>query len=597
MAMSVEFQSFIDEIIDKNDIVEVVSMYTKLKRSGRTYRGLCPIHNDRKNPALSVDPQNRLFKCFGCGAGGTVIQFIMAKENLDFMEAVKLLADRAGLTMPERQSPQQARAATVKQDRKKRMLALHKEAAKFFYQCLCDKENSVALNYLGQRGISGETIKAFGLGYSPNKNVIGDFLKDKGYAFSEIEEAGLIKKGSRGYYDSYRGRVIFPIFDIRGNVIAFGGRIITSDTNAPKYLNSNGSIIYNKSENLFAFNRAKDVKSGEFLLMEGYMDVISLHQAGFKNAVASLGTAFTQQQAQLIKKYGSRVVLCYDSDEAGQKATDKAGRILMAEGLTVKVLTVVGAKDPDEYIKAKGPEMFRGLIDKAENFIEYKIRKTAEKYDLDDIDQKIEFIMAASQILAEIKDPTKLEVYVNDIAKKVDIKPEKFMAQIENIRHVGDDRQSFSVMRDEMRRIEMRRGGRQRTPKERRLYEAEKLFLNLICDKRIYDSVKDGIVPEDMTEDLHKRICEKIYEIHERGEEFEATRFVSDFPQEEIGAVTEILTDDRNVESRAEAIKMPVEIIKEGIQERKIIGLDKNDDEGLLNYFRELRAKKRQGGL
>ena len=257
----------------------------------------------------------------------------------------------------------------------------------------------------------------------------------------------------------------------------------------------------------------------------------------------------------------------------------------------------MGAKDPDEYIKAKGPEMFQGLIDKAENFIEYKIRKTAEKYNFDDVDQKIEFIMAASQILAEIKDPTKLEVYVNDIAKKVDIKPEKFMAQIENLRNVEDEKQSFSVMRDEMRSIELRRGGRQKTPKECRLYEAEKLFLNLICDKRIYEGVKDSIAPKDMTEDLHKRVCEKIYEIHEKGEEFEATRFVSEFPPEEIGAVTEILTDDRNVESRVEAIKMPVEIIKEGIQERKFIGLDKNDDEGLLDYFRQLQAKKRQGGF
>lgn len=589
MAVSVEFQSFLDELIDKNDIVEVVSMYAKLKRSGRTYRGLCPIHNDRKNPSLSVDPQNRLFKCFGCGAGGTVIQFIMAKENLDFMEAVKFLAQRSGMTLPQRQTPAEAREAAIRRDKKARMLEMHKETAKYFYKCLCDKKNFVALEYLRKRNLSNETIKKFGIGYAPQKSGLGEYLSEKGFSYAEICDAALIYKGEHGYFDKFRGRVMFPIFDIRGNVIAFGGRTIFDDK--AKYINSNGSVIYNKSQTLFAFNYAKDSKREEFLLMEGNVDVISLHQAGFDNATASLGTAFTREQALLIKRYKNKVILCYDSDEAGQKAVYAAGKILMDEGITVKVLTIQGAKDPDEYINKYGGEMFETLIEKAENFVEYKIRKTAEKYDFDDVDQKIAFISEAAQIFSEIKDPIKLEVYVKSIAKKVDIKPERFMAQIRTL-NKDNGRGERESLRSEMKAIEVRRGGRDKSPEERRIYEAEKLFLNLVCDKKIFETVKNQISPEDFAEPIHKEICRRIYQLHTDGEPFEATRFVNGFSADETGIVSEIIADDRNVENRGEAVDLPVKIIKESIRQQKLKKLDKNDENELLEYFRKLREEK-----
>ncbi len=590
MAMSVEFQSFIDEVIDRNDIVDVVSMYAKLKRSGRTYRGLCPIHNDRKNPSLSVDPQARLFKCFGCGAGGTVIQFIMAKENLDFMEATKLLADRAGIPVPERQTPAQAREAAQRRDQKARMLEMHKESARYFYKCLCDKENAFALDYLRKRNLSNETIKKFGIGYAPQKSGLGRYLREKGFSFSEAEDAALIYKGKDGHFDKFRGRIMFPVFDITGKVVAFTGRTIFDDK--AKYVNSNGSLIYNKSKILFAFNFAKDSPRDEFLLMEGNVDVISLHQGGFTNAIAPMGTAFTVEQAKLIKKYKNKVVLCYDSDAAGQKAVYATGKILMDEGITVRVLTVTGAKDPDEYINKYGAEMFQSLIDKAENFIEYKIRKTLEKYNLDDIDQKIEFIMAASQILSEIKDPIKRDIYVNDIAGKVNIEAEKLRVQIKNIENAQNGNGEAQFIREELKNIQIRRGGRSRTPEQRRIYEAEKLLLNLICDRKIYMTVRNEISPKDMTEDLHKRMCEKIYDIHEKGEAFEATRFISEFSNEGSGAIAEILTDDRNVENKAEAAMLPVQILKENLQKQKAGQIDKNDDNELLEYFRQLKSKK-----
>ncbi|MBQ2890315.1 MAG: DNA primase [Clostridia bacterium] len=591
MAMSdIEYERYKEEIIDRNDIVEVISMYAKLKRSGRTYRGLCPIHNDRKNPSLSVDPQNRLFKCFGCGAGGTVIQFIMSMEHLAFKDALSFLANRAGIQPPQALTPDEARREAAKRDKMSMLFDIHKEAAKYFYRCLCDKKNTVALEYLRKRNISNETIKKFGIGYAPQSSGLGNYLKTKGFSLSEAAEAVLIYNDKDGHFDKFRGRIMFPVFDLNGNVIAFGGRTIFDDK--AKYMNSNGSLIYNKSKNLFAFNFAKDTKKDEFLLMEGNVDVISLHQAGFDNATASLGTAFTPEQARLIKRYKDRVILCYDSDEAGVKAVHAAGKILMDEGISVKVLTVTGAKDPDEYINKYGPEMFQGLIDKAENFIEYKIRKTAEKYNFDDIEQKIAFIGEAAQIFAEIKDPMKMEIYVNDIAKKVDISPQKFMAQIQNLRKTDKGKEERTALREEMRNIETRRGGRERTPKERQLYDAEKLFLNLICDKKVYDRVKDEVSPEDMTEKLHKKMCEKLYALHEEGCKFEATRFVSEFESEEIGDVSEILTDDKNVESREEAITLPLEIIKENMQSKKIESLDKNDDEGLMEYFRQLSSKK-----
>ena len=284
--------------------------------------------------------------------------------------------------------------------------------------------------------------------------------------------------------------------------------------------------------------------------------------------------------------------MCYDSDEAGQKAVYAAGKILMDEGITVKVLTVQGAKDPDEYVNKYGPEMFQGLIDKAESFIEYKIRKTAEKYDFNDVDQKIGFISEASQIFSEISDPVKLEVYVKDIAKKVDIRPEQFMAQIKALRKTGGGKEEREVLRNEIRSMEIRRGGRDKTPEERRIYEAEKLFLNLICDKKIFDSVKGMLTPEDLTEPIHRKICEKLYEIHNEGKTFEATGFVNDFSNEETGIVAEILTDDRNVENRAEAVSLPIKIIKENIQKQQISNLNENDEEGLMEYFRQLKEKK-----
>ena len=285
MKQSVDFQDFIDEVIAKNDIVDVISQYTTLKRVGNRFQALCPLHNDKKTPSFSVSPDKQLFHCFGCGAGGTVIHFVMTKENLDFMEAVKLLADRAGVPVPDyRSGAERSRAAAV-HEKKKRMYAMNAEAARFFFSCLTATGGKTALEYLRGRGLSNATIKAFGIGFAPDTwTSLVDFMKTKGYTEAELIEGGLAKKRENGTaYDVFRGRVMFPILDLRGNVIAFGGRTLVD--NQAKYLNSPETLVYKKKENLFAMNIAKNSKAGQFLLMEGYMDVISLHQNGFDNAV------------------------------------------------------------------------------------------------------------------------------------------------------------------------------------------------------------------------------------------------------------------------------------------------------------------------
>lgn len=561
MKQSVDFQDFIDEVIAKNDIVDLISQYTTLKRVGNRFQALCPLHNDKKTPSFSVSPDKQLFHCFGCGAGGTVIHFIMARENLDFMEAVKLLAERAGVPIPDYRSPSERSRAAAIHDKKKRMYQMNAEAARFFFSNLTAKGNEHALEYLRGRGLSNSTIKTFGLGYAADSwTALVDFMKAKGYSEAELIEGGLAKKRENGTaYDVFRGRVMFPIIDLRGNVIAFGGRTLLD--NQAKYLNSPETLVYKKKENLFAMNIAKNSKAGQFLLMEGYMDVISLHQNGFDNAVASLGTAFTPEQAEVIKRYADKAVLCYDADEAGQKATDRAGEILRAADIKTRVLTITDGKDPDEYINTKGGEMFGLLIGNAESFIEYKIGKIEKQYNLEDTVEKIEFIEQIAKILANIKNDVEREIYIKNTARKTDISVESIKAQVDNI--ILRQRRSNRAkdIRTEKRAFEERTGGRSDLEKMR-LFNAEKLMLNLICERDVFMEVSQKLAPDDFSEGLHRRLAEIIFKSHADGQKLNPMNVLSEFSEEESGRVSEILFDDKNVDSRKEAAALPLKIIK-----------------------------------
>ncbi len=561
MKQSVDFQDFIDEVIAKNDIVDLISQYATLKRVGNRYQALCPLHNDKKTPSFSVSPDKQLFHCFGCGAGGTVIHFVMAKENLDFMESVKLLAEKSNIPIPDYRSQSERNRAAAVHEKKKRMYEMNAEAARFFFSNLTAKGNEIALEYLRKRGLSNATIKAFGIGYAPDSwTSLVDFMKDKGYGEQELIDGGLAKKRDNGTaYDVFRGRVMFPIFDLRGNVIAFGGRTLLD--NQAKYLNSPETLVYKKKENLFAMNIAKNSKAGQFLIMEGYMDVVSLHQNGFDNAVASLGTAFTPEQAAVLKRYADKAVLCYDADEAGQKAADRAGEILRAADIKTRVLTITDGKDPDEYINTKGSEMFGVLVSNAESFIEYKIGKIEKQYNLEDTVEKFEFIEQIAKILANIKNNVEREIYIKKTARKTDISAESIQTQVENVIRQQQQKNRIKDIRAEKRDFEARTGGRDDLERMR-LYNAEKLMLNLLCEKEVFADISKQLTPEDFSEGLHRQIANIIFQSHLGGKPINPAAVLAQFSDADSGKVSEILSDDKNVDNRKAAAVMPLKIIK-----------------------------------
>ena len=593
MKESVDFQDFVDEVLAKNDIVDLISRYTTLKRVGNRYQALCPLHNDRKTPSFSVSPDKQLFHCFGCGAGGTAIHFVMAKENLDFMEAVKLLADRAGIPVPDYRSQTERTKAAAIYNKKKRMYEMNAEAARYFFSNLTAKGNERALEYLKRRGLSNSTIKSFGIGYAKESwSALIDYMKTKGYSAEELFEGGLAKKRDGGsYYDVFRDRVMFPIFDLRGNVIAFGGR--TLNENQAKYLNSPETLVFKKKENLFAMNLAKNTKSGQFLLMEGYMDVISLHQNGFDNAVASLGTAFTPQQAELLKRYADKAVLCYDADEAGQKAADRAGEILRDANIKTRVLTITDGKDPDEYINTKGKEMFGLLVDNAESFIEYKIGKIEKQYNLEDTVEKIEFLEKIAKILANIKNDVEREIYIKNVARKTDISPESIAVQVRNLFLKQQQNKRAKDIRDDKRSFEARTGGRSDLD-AMRVYNAEKLLLNLLCEKEVFTNLRDRLSPGEFSEGLHRRLAEIIFEAFSKGEKINPMLVISEFSEQDAGRVSEILSDDKNVDNKLQAAAMPLKIIKAyQLKQTEKILTEGGDTDALQEIMERLKKDKK----
>ncbi len=597
MAASPDFQNFIDEVIERNDIVEVISAYTQLKRVGSRYQALCPLHNDRKTPSFSVSPDKQLFHCFGCGAGGNVIHFIQRKENLDFMDALKLLADRAHLQMPDTRSPNDKAKQARLQDKKQRMYQMNSAAGKYFFKTLTSPQGSAAQEYLKKRELTPATVKRFGLGYADGEwTSLLDYLDSLGFSAQEAEEAGLAVRRENGtYYDKFRDRLMFPIIDLRGNVIGFGGRILVESDNAPKYLNSPETLVFQKSENLYGMNFAKNDNSGYLLLMEGYMDVIALHQSGITNAAASLGTAFTPQQARIVKRYAGKAVLCYDSDEAGQKATLRAGDILTNAEVKTKVLTLTDGKDPDEFIKAKGPDMFRVLIHNAEALIEYKIRRIKEKYNLESDEDKISFIEEAAGVFAEMKNPVEQEVYIKKIARESDVSPDAILTEVRNLERKQQRLTLRKEERAEKRSYEERTGGR-RNLEQMKIYNAEKLLLNLLTEREVFRRVSKEIQPEDFSSELHKKLAHILYGIHQRGEPVRASEILEQFEESQLGQVSELLIDDKNVGDKRSAAEMPLQIMKQGLLKSAEQELLKKDELPELQKVVDELKKRKQGG-
>ncbi|MGI6403315.1 MAG: DNA primase [Oscillospiraceae bacterium] len=420
-------ESFIERLKDASDIEQTISSYVPLKRYGRLLKGLCPFHSE-KTPSFTVytDGQQH-FYCFGCQKGGDVITFIREMENLEYVEAVRLLAQRAGLPMPEDVADDGASRL------KARILELNRTAARFFHQCLIDERGKDARVYLAGRGLSRKTVRNFGLGYAPDSwNALTDHLISKGFTQEEMLAAAVASKGRRGLYDQFRGRVIFPILDLRGNVVGFGGRAMSD--RGPKYLNSGDTPVFKKSRHLYALNFAKGSGSDKLLLAEGYMDVISLHQAGFTNAVATLGTALTADQARLISQYTKNVAIAYDSDGAGQNAARRAINLFSQLEVQVSVLDIQGAKDPDDYIKTYGAHRFQNLIDSGKSALSFEIDKLKSARDMETPEGKTAFLNDFCRLMANISSDIQRDVYLSEIARELEVDKERLKTTTEAIR-------------------------------------------------------------------------------------------------------------------------------------------------------------------
>lgn len=579
---------FIDELCAKSDIVETVSRYVSLNQRGSNYVGLCPFHNE-KTPSFSVSRDRQFYHCFGCGVGGDVISFIMRAENLDFPDAVRLLAERAGMTVPED-------ASVDKSARKKRAraLSLLKDSARYFHEALLSDAGSAALAYLQGRGLSMGTIRKFGVGFAtPGWDGLISAMAEKGYSKAELMGAGLaVANKTGGIYDRFRNRVMFPIIDVRGAVIGFGGRVM--DNSEPKYLNSPECAVFNKRKNLFALNFAKKSAYPKLILAEGYMDVIALHQAGFDSAVASLGTSLTEDQARLIARYKNQAVIAYDADGAGQKAAARAIDILKNAGVEVRVLRMSGAKDPDEFIKKFGRQRFEKLLDASEADTEYRLHSALAHYDLQDDVQRIAYLKEAAKLLAGIPSSVEREVYIARVAKETGVSPDALANEVKR------ERKSLVRKRQKEEERAVLAPVQARMPKERSLrYEnprsaaaEEGLVALLFSEQDQIKAAREKITPEDFSSPLLARAYDGLLACAAEGRECTMSLFTERLAPEEVDHLSGVLA--KYVGGRdSGALSDYIEVIRHEAVKRK----NQDSAQALLETARLYRDKKGYGGL
>lgn len=508
----------IEEVRSKNDIVDVISSYVKLQKKGSSYFGLCPFHNE-KSPSFSVSRQKQMYYCFGCGAGGNVFTFLMEYENYSFLEALKYLADRAGVELPRQELSKEARERA---DTKAILLEINKAAARYFYIQLKERQGERALAYLKGRQLGDDTIRAFGLGYA-NKysDDLYRYLKGQGYQDDMIAKAGLITVDEKhGAHDKFWNRVMFPIMDANSRVIGFGGRVMGDGK--PKYLNSPETMIFDKSRNLYGLNRARSSRKSYFLLCEGYMDVISLHQAGFTNAVASLGTALTQGHASLIKRYVKEVYLTYDSDEAGTKAALRAIPILREAGISAKVIRMEPYKDPDEFIKNLGKEAFEDRIREARNGFLFGVEVLERDYNLASPEGKTDFLKEVARRLGEFEEDIERNNYIEAVAGRYHVGYEELRKLV--VRTAVQNGLAQPVKRPEKPVKEKKEDG---------ILTSQKILLTwMIEEPQVFHQISSYIIPEDFTGEIYRKVAELLYQQYEEGEANPA-RILDHFTEEE----------------------------------------------------------------
>lgn len=533
-----------EEIRSANDIVDVISQYVTLKRSGRNYFGLCPFHKE-KSPSFSVSPDRQYFHCFGCHKGGDVFTFISEIERLSFKESLEFLAERAKIPLPENQNPEFNKAQYMKD----RMYKINAEATIFYHERLYQPFAKIAQDYVKQRRLDNNTLKAFKIGYSGEYNELYKMLKSKGFTEKEILASGLVNKNDRGeFIDRYRKRLMFPIMEVNGRVVAFGGRKLENNDKIAKYINSNENLIYSKKKHLFALNLAKQSKSKKIILVEGYMDAISLYQRGFDNVVASLGTALTEEQGRLLRKYSEQVILSYDSDGAGQEAIMRGLQILENQGCDARVLQMEGAKDPDEYVIKYGSGRFNMLVENAISLVEFKIKMLKEKYNLQNANDKIRFLKEITTILSKVNNQIEREIYISKIANLYDISKEAIYAEVNKVAYKDvNEKVLVKPVVKEIKHPEISQAVIRR--------ENMIIFLLINYFRESYEKIVTNITIDDIKLDENKKIFEKILESTEEDSE-KILQMISNIEDEDIQShVSEILVTDYEISSVEKCIE------------------------------------------
>lgn len=551
-------REIIDEVRLQNDIVEVISQYVPLKQKGSSYFGLCPFHNE-KTASFSVNSEKQFYYCFGCGAAGNVFSFLMEMENMDFPEAMKKLAERAHITLPE---PEKSAQVIAAEQTKQRLFEIHTTAGRYFYDCLQEQQGEQARAYLAKRRMDPRIARKFGIGYSPDRyDALFRHLKEKGFTVSDILKSGLVleNKDGKGYHDRFRGRLMFPIFDVQGRVVGFGGRILAKGE--PKYLNSPETILFSKSRNLYGLNFAKAAKKRELILVEGYMDMLSIYQAGFHNVVASLGTAFNQEHARTLKRFADDVILLYDSDEAGTNAALRAIPVLVKNGFHVKVTQVPDGKDPDEFIKAKGAAEFSKLLVNAVHYISFEIACIHRKYNLKNPEHRVRFATEAAEILAKLDSEIERNVYLGEVSRVTGVEEEAIGSEIRKLMRKEDEAFAKEAERRQQNLKNYAVEGRK---VEKGLLEAQRSLLYYAAQHQgVYETLETHLEEDDFTEDVFRRAFQFIGELWRSSGHVFPADLVSRFEEaKEQKQITEIFAVQLPTENGADMEKAINEQVK-----------------------------------
>ncbi len=584
--------NFLAELKYRNDIESVISSYVQLKRRGSNLVGLCPFHNE-KTPSFTVYPENGSYYCFGCSAGGDVITFVRQAENLDYIEAVRLLAQRSGMQVPEDNIDD--KYARIK----KRVYEMNREAAHFFHNFLASEGGRPMLKYLRDRGLADGTIRSFGLGASPDTwDSLIKHLRSKGFSDEEMITADLAIRGKKGgCYDKFRGRVMFPIMDLRGNVIAFGGRALPGNDSSQKYVNTADTPVFKKSHNLYALSAAKTHGSEKMILAEGYMDVIALHAAGFKNAVAALGTSFTEEQARLLRRYTEEVVLTLDADTAGRKATERAMGILSKAGLPARILSIPDGKDPDEFIKKNGASRFAALLDGAVSDIEYKLYTAAEGVDTKSDSGRLEYLKRASQILSNLSDTITKDYYAGKLAEKYGVSKSALLSESARLAAV---KAKSEEKKAKQRAVSLASTGSMEADRERnmnlRAAKAEDNALAvLIAHPDLYEKVKDRVSEDLFVTELGKTVlCEVLRQLAE-GREFDISEAGAVFDPNQVGFAVRLMNDRAAASGHLKLLEDSIKVLLEEKSKIAAEGSDNMSDDEWADMIRNIANKKREG--